>query len=172
METAPVLPRKKLPAAPLAVVMKPFRGGAHLFGARNMVFASAVIVFAVFDFLVAGLTGWGAVSFLLGVGMVYTLTAGIPMRTRLFRVLPMAAVLLAVALAAVPVPNSAPTGSPPFRITNCHDAHAVPAPCAQPCAPARVAKRPGDSALDACVSSPEPRGTLKDGAPPAARGGA
>jgi hypothetical protein len=172
MDTAPVLSQKNLPTVVLAFLMKPFRVGAHLRGARFSVVASIVLPFAMFDFLVAGATGWGAASVLLCLGMAYTLTAKIPRRTRLFRLLPIAALLLAVGLAAVPVPNGAPAGNPLLRIADCHGMNSGPAPCTQPCPQVRGAKQPADSALDPCAPSIQPRGTLKAGAPRAERGGA
>jgi hypothetical protein len=165
MDVAPRLSPKRLPAATLTLLMKPFRAAARVRGPRDMVSAMIVLPFALFNFHITGLTGWGVASVFLSVGMVYTLTARIPMRTRLFRLLPTAAVLLAVALAAAPVPNSAPAGSPPFRTAGCHDTPAAPAPCTQPCASTRTARRPADSALDPCASSSGERGTLKVDAP-------
>jgi hypothetical protein len=152
--------------------MKPFRACAHLLGARALLFAAVTLTYAMFDFLLVGPTVWGAVTVLPWAGMAYTLTAKIPMRTRLFRLVPTVAVLLAVGLAAAPLPNSTPSSSPPLHIADCHEMDSGRAPCAQPCAQGVGAKRPPDSALDPCISSAQPGDTLSAGAPRPERGGA
>ncbi len=172
MDVRSVLPRKNPPCATGALLMKPLRAEARVRGARNAVFALLALLFTLLDFLIVGPTGWGLAWGLLCIGLAYTLGATIPIRTRLFRLLPTAAVLLAVTLAAASVPNSTPAGSPPVRVAGCHEARSGRASCTQPCPPARATKRPADSALDPCLSSPGQRDTLEDGAPSAGRGGA
>ena len=106
MDVQSILSRKNVPAATLALWMRPFRAGAHSRCHRSVVFSSLVLLLVLFDFLIVRPSEWSIASALLCLGMAYPLTAKIPMRTRLFRVLPTTAVLLAVALAAAPVPNS------------------------------------------------------------------
>ena len=114
----------------------------------------------------------GAAPLLLCCGLLYLLAAKLPMRTRLFHLLPTTAIFLAVSLAWAPAPASAPTANPPFLIANCHDAEAGPAFCPQQCAHTTDSARTPDSPLIPCAAPPRRRGTLNAGASQLERRGA